>query len=363
VRDEIAKWLAKSPVTFLWPDMLWLLLVIPLLVLAYWWLLRRKKKVAVRYASLAMVKDAIGAGPRWRRHVPPVLFLLSLALMIVAVARPQAVVTLPSQHDTIILAMDVSGSMRAADVEPNRLVAAQNAARAFVNDQPQSTRVGVVSFAGTAAVVQPPTRNKEDILAAIDRFQLQRGTAVGAGILVSLKTIFPDVEFDLRSWNPRGDAKNASLDRRNRDREKDAKEAPKSVAPGSYAAAAIILLTDGQTTTGPDPIESARMAAERGIRVFTVGIGTEKGEMIGAEGWSMRVRLDEASLKQIANVTQGEYFYAGTATDLKKIYELLSSKIVFEQRQQEITALFAAAAALFAIAAALLSMLWFGRIM
>ena len=363
MRDEIAKYIAKSPVTFLWPDLLWLLLVIPLLVLAYWWLLRRKKKIAVRYASLAMVKDAIGAGPRWRRHVPPVLFLLSLALMIVAVARPQAVVTLPSQHDTIILAMDVSGSMRATDVEPNRLVAAQNAARAFVNDQPQSTRVGVVSFAGTAAVVQPPTRNKEDILAAIDRFQLQRGTAVGAGILVSLKTIFPDVEFDLRSLNPRGDAKNASLDRRGRDKDKGAKEAPKAVAPGSYSAAAIILLTDGQTTTGPDPIESARMAAERGIRVFTVGVGTERGEMIGAEGWSMRVRLDEAALKQIANVTQGEYFYAGTATDLTKIYEVLSSKIVFEQRQQEITALFAAAAALFAIAAALLSMLWFGRIM
>jgi len=363
VRDEIAKFLAKSPVTFLWPDLLWLLLVIPLLVLAYWWLLRRKKKIAVRYASLAMVKDAIGAGPRWRRHVPPVLFLLSLALMIVAVARPQAVVTLPSQHDVIILAMDVSGSMRATDVEPNRLVAAQNAARGFVNAQPSTTRVGVVSFAGTAAVVQPPTRDKEDILAAIDRFQLQRGTAVGAGILVSLKTIFPDVEFDLRSWNPRGDPKNASLDRRSRDKDKAAKEAPKAVAPGSYSAAAIILLTDGQTTTGPDPIESARMASERGIRVFTVGVGTERGEMIGAEGWSMRVRLDEAALKQIANVTQGEYFYAGTATDLTKIYELLSSKIVFEQRQQEITALFAAAAALFAIAAALLSMLWFGRIM
>ena len=133
--------------------------------------------------------------------------------------------------------------------------------------------------------------------------------------------------------------------------------------PGSYTSAAIILLTDGQTTTGPDPIEAARMAAERGVKVFTVGIGTEKGEMIGAEGWSMRVRLDEAALKQIANVTQGEYFYAGTAQDLKKVYESLSSKLVFEQRQTEVTALFAAAAALFAILAAGLSMLWYGRIM
>ena len=348
------------PITFLWPDLLWLLVAVPLLVLGYWLLLRRKKKLAVRYASLAMVKDAIGVGQRFRRHVPPALFLIALALMIVAIARPQAVVMLPSQHETIILAMDVSGSMRAADVEPNRLVAAQNAARAFVNDQPMHTRIGVVSFAGTAAVVQPPTRNKEDIIAAIDRFQLQRGTAVGSGILVSLKTLFPEMEFDLRSWNPRPDqGKSGPLDKA---KSKD-KEAPKPVAPGSYQNAAIILLTDGQTTTGPDPIESARMASERGVRVFTVGIGTEKGEMIGAEGWSMRVRLDEASLKQIANITQGEYFYAGTASDLKKVYESLNSKIVFEQRQTEITALFAAAAALFAVLAAILSMLWYGRIM
>jgi Ca-activated chloride channel family protein len=349
------------PITFLWPDFLWLLILVPLLVLGYWLLLRRKKKVAVRYASLAMVRDAMGAGQRFRRHVPPTLFLLALTLMIVAIARPQAVVMLPSQHETIILAMDVSGSMRAADVEPNRLAAAQAAARAFVGDTPMNTRIGVVSFAGTAAVVQPPTKNKDDIVAAIDRFQLQRGTAVGAGILVSLKLILPDVEFDLRNWNPRIDqGKSAPLDRVQKNKEK---EPPKAVPPGSYTGAAIILLTDGQTTTGPDPIESARIASERGVRVFTVGIGTEKGEMIGAEGWSMRVRLDENSLKQIANVTQGEYFYAGTAGDLKKVYETLNSKLVFEQRQTEITALFAAAAALFAVMAAVLSMLWYGRIM
>jgi len=349
------------PITFLWPDFLWLLVCVPLLVLGYWLLLRRKKKVAVRYASLAMVRDAIGGGQRFRRHVPPALFLVALALMIVAIARPQAVVLLPSQHETIILAMDVSGSMRAADVEPNRLSAAQTAARAFVNDTPMHTRVGVVSFAGTAAVVQPPTKNKEDIVAAIDRFQLQRGTAVGAGILVSLKLIFPDVEFDLRNWNPRIDqGKSAPIDRVQK---RSDKEPPKPVPPGSHTAAAIILLTDGQTTTGPDPIESARIASERGVRVFTVGVGTEKGEMIGAEGWSMRVRLDEASLKQIANLTQGEYFHAGTAGDLKKVYETLNSKLVFEQRQTEITALFAAAAAVFAVMAAALSMLWYGRIM
>jgi Ca-activated chloride channel family protein len=349
------------PMTFLWPEFLWLLVCVPLLVLAYWLLLRRKKKVAVRYASLTMVRDAMGAGQRFRRHVPPTLFLIALTLMIVAIARPQAVVMLPSSHETIILAMDVSGSMRAADVDPNRLAAAQAAARSYVNDLPMNTRVGIVSFAGTAAVVQPPTKSKDDIVAAIDRFQLQRGTAVGAGVLVSLKLIVPEVEFDLRNWNPRIDqGKAGPLDRAQKRPEK---EPLKPVPPGSYNAAAIILLTDGQTTTGPDPIESARIASERGVRVYTVGIGTEKGEMIGAEGWSMRVRLDEKSLKQIADITQGEYFYAGNASDLKKVYDTLNSKLVFEQRQTEITALFAAAAALFAVMSAVLSMLWFGRIM
>ncbi|MEP7328225.1 MAG: VWA domain-containing protein [Betaproteobacteria bacterium] len=346
--------------TFLWPEMLWLLVLVPTMVLLYVWLLSRKKSASVRYASLAMVKEAMGPGQRWRRHVPPVLMLVAITLMLIAIARPTAVVRLPSQHETIILAMDVSGSMRATDVLPSRIVAAQEAARAFVNEQPARTRVGIVSFAGTAAVVQPPTKNREDLVAAIDRFQLQRGTAVGSGILVSLKTIFPDAEFDLRAWNPRADQQRATpIDKAG----KGDKLAFQAVPPGSYVSAAIILLTDGQTTTGPDPLEAARMAAERGVRVFTVGIGTEKGELIGAEGWSMRVRLDEAALKNIANVTQGEYFYAGTATDLRKVYETLNSKLVFEQKQTEITALFSAVAALVALLAAALSMLWFGRIL
>ena len=346
--------------TFLWPEMLWALLVLPVLIAIYLLLLRRKQRAAVRYASLSAIRDAVGAGQRLRRHIPPALFLVALTLMIVAIARPAAVVMLPSAHQTVILTMDVSGSMRATDVDPSRIGAAQVAARAFVEDLPSRTRIGIVSFAATASVVQPPTNNREDILAAIDRFQLQRGTAVGSGILVSLKILFPDAEFDLQSSNPRGDAtRGTSLDQS----QKQDKPAFKPVPAGSYGAAVIILLTDGQTTTGPDPIESARMAADRGVKVYTVGIGTTSGELIGAEGWSMRVRLDEASLKTIANLTQGEYFYAGTANDLKKVYESLNSKLVMEKRETEITALFAAVAAAFAILAAFLSLLWFNRIL
>ncbi len=346
--------------TFLWPHLLWLLLLVPAAVGAYLWLLRRKKKTALRYASLSLIRDAMGPGQRFRRHVPPLLFLIAFTLLLVAIARPAAVVTLPSQHETVILAMDVSGSMRATDVKPSRIVAAQEAAKAFIAEQPNTTQIGIVSFAATASVVQSPTHSREDLVGAIDRFNLQRGTAVGSGILVSLKMIFPDVEFDLRSYNPRGTGpRSAPLDP-----SKAPEKAPaKPVAPGSYTGAAIILLTDGQTTTGPDPIESARMAADRGVRVYTVGIGTAGGEIIGAEGWSMRVRLDEDSLKSIANLTRAEYFYAGTAADLQKIYQNLNTRIFFEQKETEITALFAAAAALLAFASAWLSMLWFNRIM
>jgi Ca-activated chloride channel homolog len=348
------------PITFMWPQLLWLLAAVPVVILAYWWLLRRKKQVALRYASLGLVKTAMGAGQRFRRHVPPLLFLLALIVMIAGIARPAAVVTLPSQHETVILAMDVSGSMRAADVEPNRITAAQNAAKAFINDQPSSARIGIVTFAGTAALVQPPTQNKEDLIAAIDRFQLQRATAIGSGILVSLKAIFPDVEFDLRGSNPRPDQQRGP---RSLDKPKSDKEPAKPVPPGSYNNAAIILLTDGQATTGPDPIEAARMAADRGIRIFTVGVGTTGGEVIGFEGWSMRVRLDEETLKTIANITRGEYFYAGTAVDLKKIYEDLNTKLVFEKKETEITALFAAVATVLAVLAAMLSVMWFNRIL
>ncbi len=346
--------------TFLWPETLWLLLFVPAAVIAYALLLRKKKKIALRYASLSLVKNAMGAGQRLRRHVPPLLFLVALTLMLIAIARPAAVVTLPSQHETVILSMDVSGSMRATDVKPSRIVAAQEAARAFVAEQPKTTRVGVVSFAATASVVQSPTHSREDILAAIDRFQLQRGTAVGSGILVALKMIFPDAEFDLRSFNPRREAAKATALDPSRPADK---AAPKPVPAGSYASAAIILLTDGQTTTGPDPIESARMAADRGIRVYTVGVGTQGGETIGAEGWSMRVRLDEESLKTIANVTRGEYFYAGTATDLQKIYKNLNTKLFFEQKETEVTAMFVAAAAVLALVSGFLSVLWFNRIL
>jgi len=337
--------------------MLWLLALLPLLVLLYVWLLRKKRKTTVRLASVQVAKLALGSGPGWRRHVPPVLMLLAIAAGLFAVARPTATITLPLSERTIMLAMDVSGSMRAEDVKPNRLVASQEAAKSFVNNLPREVKVGVVSFAGTAAVVQAPTTSRDDVIAAIDRFQLQRGTATGSGIILSLATLFPDHGIEIQHVTGQRNFPGGS-----RDIKKPDKPDFTPVPPGSYNSAAVIMLTDGQRTTGPDPLDAAKMAAERGIRVYTVGIGTTSGETIGFEGWSMRVRLDEETLKNISVLTHGEYFYAGTAEDLVKVYEGLSSRMVVERKETEISALFAALGVLLSVTAAGLSVWWFGRV-
>ncbi len=347
------------PMTFLWPQFLWLLLAIPLLVLVYIWLLRRKKKIALRYASLSIVREAMGPGQSIRRHIPPLLFLLAIALMLLAGARPSAVVSLPSNQQTIMLAIDVSGSMRATDVQPNRMVAAQNAAKSFLAELPRTVKVGIVAFAGSAQVAQLPTVNREDLVTAIDRFQLQRGTATGNGIVMSLATLFPDAGIDLQSLQGGRERQRGFAI----DGEKKEKKEFTPVAPGSFTSAAIIMLTDGQRTTGVDPLEAAKMAADRGVRIYTVGIGTVDGETIGFEGWSMRVKLDEETLKAIANKTQADYFYAGTAADLKKVYETLSSRLTVEKKETEISALLALAAAVLALLSASLSLLWFNRIL
>jgi Ca-activated chloride channel family protein len=344
--------------TFLWPEALWSLVLLPLLAAAYLLLLRRRKREAVRYSSLGLVRPALGRST-WRRHVPPALLLAAIATMLLAAARPAAVVTLPSEHETVILAMDVSGSMRANDVQPTRLAAAQAAAKTFINDTPHSTRIGLVAFAGSAALVQPPTASREELFAAIDQLQLQNATAIGSGILASLKAIFPGQDFEV----PPPPGLHGSAAAGGTIRAQQAKPKPKPVPPGSNKNAVVILLTDGQTTTGPDPVEAARLAAARGVRVFTVGVGTPDGQILTGEGWSIRVRLDEEALKIIADLTRGEYFFAGNAPDLKKIYQGLKSKLVLEKRETEVTAFFAAAAAIFSIVAAALSLAWFSRIL
>jgi Ca-activated chloride channel family protein len=277
---------------------------------------------------------------------------------------------MPAQHEVVMLAIDVSGSMRATDVKPTRLAAAQVAARAFVESQPRSTRIGVVTFAGTASLVQPPTDNREDVFQAIERLQPQRGTAIGSAIVVSLATIFPKAGIDLRMVGRRDGGPGADNNRESRRDAARAGKAPEAgtppdekVPPGSNDSAVIVLLSDGQSTTGPDPVAAAKLAADRGIRVYTVGVGTAKGEVLRTDGWSMRVALDESQLKTVADLTRGEFFLADNAAELKRIYQSMSSRFVMEKKELEIGALFAAAAALFALLGAGLSVAWYGRIL
>lgn len=351
--------------SFIWPQYLWLLLLVPILVGAYVALLRRKK-IAVRFADLGIVKQAIGPGQAMRRHLPPALFLLALIAAIFAIARPSALVTLPSEGRTIVLAIDVSLSMRASDILPSRIVAAQAAARDFVQQVPGDVKVAIVTFAGTALLVQPPTRDREELVAAIDRFQLQRHTAIGSGIIVSLATIFPDEGINLENavfgnnFGPRDGARKLPSERG--PILKVEKKETKIVPPGSFTSAAIILLTDGRRTTGPDPLDAARMAADHGVRVFTVGFGTTTGAPIDIDGMSVFMRFDEAALKGIAGITAAEYYHAASAADLKSIYENLNTRFALERRETEVSALVTALAAVLAVAAGSLSLLWFGRV-
>jgi Ca-activated chloride channel homolog len=348
---------------FLWPQMLWCLLLVPALVAAYVWWLRRRKKGAVRYSSLDLVKAAMGPGDRVRRHLPPALLLVSLVAMIAALARPTALVTLPSQQQTIILAIDVSLSMGATDVDPNRMTAAQIAAKSFVEERPPNARIGIVAFGGNAALVQPPTDDKEKLLEAIDRFELQRGTATGSALYVALATLFPDAGIDLESLTfPGGFYGGAGRARRLEPAKPKAEPKPfKPVAPGSNTNSVIILMSDGRRTTGPDPLDAAKIAADRGVRVFTVGFGTAAGGLIGFEGWSVYVRLDEETLKAVADVTRAEYFYAGTSADLRKVYRNLNSKLVLERKNVEITSLITMGATLLVVLALGLSLWWSSR--
>lgn len=352
---------------FIWPEVLWLSLLITLFVVGYLWALRRKRTVAVPYPSLDLIRPALGQGQRWRRHLPPALLWLALALVLFGAARPMARITLPADYLTLVLAMDVSRSMLAEDVPPSRMVAAQQAAKSFVQELPDHVRVAVVSFAGNAQLVQGVTDQKDALLAAIDSFQLQRGTATGSGLLVALNTLLPESAVDLESVLYGAEFKSGSLGPSGgplAGRSLDQRPAPppadnQTLPVGSYTAGAVILLSDGRRTTGPDPVEVAKWAASKGVRVYTVAFGTPDGFIPGFEGFSFYARVDEAALQKVAEVTGAEFFRATNASDLTSIYQHLSSKFTLERRDTEITALLAAAAAALALLAMGLSMRWY----
>ncbi len=328
---------------FTWPLMLVLLAFIPVLTLVYIWAQRRRQRNALRYANLSLVKEALGRGPGFRRHVPPILFLGGLAFMIVALARPVAIITVPSSEGTVILTIDTSGSMNADDIKPSRVEAAKAAARSFVERQPAGVKIGVVSFSDAVSVIQAPTADRQPVLDAIDRLEAGGGTAIGAALKASVDTLLnrpPQLDDPLGPTPPPAPA----------------------VAKGSFGSGMIVLLTDGENTWGPPPMDAAKEAANLGVRVYTVGLGSAQGSILHVNGQSLRAGLDEETLKQIADVTGAKYFNAGTEQDLRSIYENLSTRLVLKTERTEITAAFTGLAALLSLAGAILSMLWFNRI-
>jgi Ca-activated chloride channel family protein len=342
--------------SFLWPQNLWLLLALPLLPALYLWLLRRRRKHALRVSSVSIARRA--SGRQWRRHVPPALFGLALFVLLSSLARPTARVTLPWSSSTIMLAIDVSLSMRVRDVQPTRMVAAQEAARTFLHALPRNIQVGIVTFAGSAQVAQQATLDRPSLIGAIDAIQMQMGTAIGSAIVVCLAELFPDHGIDLGEMTFGSRHKTRGWD----EREKAPPTPFTPVAPGSYDAAAIILLSDGRRTTGVDTLKAAQMAAERGIRIYVVGLGTPDGHLAAGEGMAIYLQLDEPTLREVARMTGGEYYHAGTAEHLRSVYQKLGSRLQTSTRETELTGLLAMAAAMLMAAGSALSVLWFGRI-
>jgi Ca-activated chloride channel family protein len=338
---------------FLWPLNLWLMPATALLPVLYLWLLRRRGKSALRFSSLEVLHEA--SGRRWRRHLPPALLWIAASILLFAAARPTARVTLPWARSSIMLALDVSLSMRMSDVKPTRIAAAQDAAKTFLNDLPRNIDVGLVTFAGSAQVVQRATLDRTPLVSAIDAIQLQFGTAIGNGIVVCLSELFPDQGIDLGDMTFGARQRTSSAG----DKEKPSPKQITPVAPGSYGSAAIVLLSDGRRTTGIDTLEAAKMAADRGVRIYVVGLGTVDGGVASPEGMAIYMQLDEPTLREVARMTGGEYHHAGTAEDLRGVYRNLGSSLQVQTRETELTALLALAAAILVLATVSLSMLWF----
>jgi Ca-activated chloride channel family protein len=332
--------------SFIWPAMLYTLLLIPLLALFYVRIQRRRRKFRAQFGDQWTQQAA--APPSWRRHIPAVFFSAGLTVLLLALARPEAVVSLPRVEGTVILAFDVSDSMAAGDIQPSRLEAAKAAAREFVDQQPISMQTGVIAFSDSGFSVQLPTNDQSAILAAINRLEPTRGTSLGTGILASLNTIanlnaLPTPQY-YSNVTPAPSP------------------TPTPVPPGTYTSAAIVLLTDGENNLDPDPLAAARTAAERGVRIYTVGIGSPAGADLQVEGFMIHTTLDEGLLKKISSISGGSYYNAESAQDLLKVYRNLEEKLVIKPEKTEVTSLLVGAGIFILLLGSVFSLLWFGKL-
>jgi Ca-activated chloride channel family protein len=345
----------------LWPGFLALLVLLPLLVAIYLWALRRRRPVGARYSSLALIRAAQPGSSRLRRHLPFALLVLALGGLVVALTRPVGIVPVPTGQRTIILTIDVSGSMCSTDIPPSRLLAAEAAAAEFIKHEGARSQIGIVAFAGFSEVIQTPTTDQEVLLDAIASLTTGRRTAIGSGILEAInaiaaidKTVAPSIT---------GTSPGV---------------APAPVPKGAYAPGIIVLLTDGVSNAGPRPVDAAQQAADRGVRVYTIGFGTANGGALapcgpqftgrepgiggfgggGGQGGNLRRGIDEATLKQVADLTGGTYYSAESSGDLQQVFADLPTSLITKHEVIEVSAIFVALAALFAGAAFLLARLW-----
>jgi Ca-activated chloride channel family protein len=343
--------------SFLWPTSLLLLGLIPILAAIYIWSLRRRRRYAVRYSSLALIREALPRQSQLRRHLPFALFLLALPILVLALARPVATTLVPAGQATVMMTIDVSRSMLQIDIPPSRLLAAEEAALSFVEGRRTNSQIGIVVFAGFAQQVLPPTTDQESLRAVIESLTTGRGTAIGSGILEAIDAI--------AEVNPNVPPSNRKLP-------EGALLTP--VTGENYVPDIIVLLTDGVTTTGPLPLDAAQEAVDRGVRIYTIGFGTQRGsdEWYGGGGFNdrggfggggfgggrYRHGIDEDTLISIAEMTGGAYYTASSASELQAVLESLPTYLITREEVMEITVAFAAIGALLAAAAIVLSLLW-----
>ena len=335
------------PVTFIWPVLLWLLLIVPILIVLYIRLQIRRRLMAKNSGDFGFGQQSGGAKLGRRRHVPALFFLIGLIILITALARPQMVISLPEIKETVILAFDISGSMAAKDVKPTRLEAAKTVAADFVKRQPVTVQIGVVAFSDGGISVQIPTNDQQAILASISRIQPQRGTSLANGILVSLDTIAKET----------GQAPLLSSDIA-----PGLAPTPTPVPAGSYTSAVIVLITDGEYNMNPDPLAAAQAAADRGIRIHTIGIGSPTGANLEVNGFTIHTQLDEGMLQQISQITAGNYYNAQNEDDLRAIYANIKPQLVIKPEKTELTSILAGFSILIFLLGGTLSLLWFNRV-
>jgi Ca-activated chloride channel homolog len=352
---------------FLWPVALLLLLVVPALVGAYVWILRRRPRPALRYSSLSLVHQALPGSSRVRRHLPFALFAVAAGVMVMGMGRPVAIVSVPSGQTTIVLSIDVSGSMCATDIAPTRLEAAEAAAARFIEGQGANTQIGIVAFAGFAEIVQSPTNDRELLLDAVRSLTTGRRTAIGTGLLKAIDAI---AEVDPNVPPSRTESSPGTP--------------PVPVLPGAYVPDIIVLLTDGASNAGPAPVEAAQQAVDRGIKVYTIGFGTAQGgafggvcaqQFLGREpiffpgfggggagapqgGTGFRRGIDEVTLKKVAEVTGGEYYPAESSGELQSVFDKLPTYLILKHEVTELSSVFMALGAVLVTVAVVLGRAW-----